>query len=273
MTAEIQGSPQTMTATVALSSPDWELRTTMTVPAGPTPLIQLLPLAQSFADAVVDSAAKVAEDQGQRITCKKGCGACCRQLVPLAEVEARHIGNLVNELPEPRRSEIRARFAEARRRLEEIGLLDRLLHPEGWGDGEVGPLGLDYFRLGIPCPFLEDESCSIYRDRPIACREYIVTSPAEHCARPTADSVQRVPLPLKVWTALTRFDEVAPSRRITWWVPLILAPEWAETHPDETPPRPGPTLLRELFDHLTKNGKAGDGPSRCPETPQRMARR
>lgn len=253
-----------MTATVALTSPDWELRTTMTVPAGPMPLIQLLPLAQSFADAVVDSAAKVAEGQGQRISCKKGCGACCRQLVAIAEVEARHIGNLVNELPEPRRTEIRARFAEARRRLDEMGLLDRLLHPEGWGAGEVGPLGLGYFHLGIPCPFLEDESCSIHRDRPIACREFLVTSPAENCARPTADNVQRVPLPLRVWTALARFDEVEPSPRITRWVPLILAPEWAEAHPDEPPARPGPTLLRELFDHLTKTGRALAEPAPSP---------
>ena len=38
-------------------------------------------------------------------------------------------------------------------------------------------LGREYFQLGIPCPFLEEESCSIYHDRPITCREYLVTSP------------------------------------------------------------------------------------------------
>jgi len=33
-------------------------------------------------------------------------------------------------------------------------------------------------------------------------------------------------------------------------VPLALAPEWADAHPESTPPRPGPELLKELLGHL-----------------------
>src|SRR5262245_55056627 len=112
--------PETVTATVELSHTDWNLRTQVTVPTGPTRLIQLLPLVQSLADAVVGAAV---EAQGEPISCKKGCGACCRQLVPIAEVEARRLRDLVNDFPEPRRSQVRARFAEARRRLDAAGLL------------------------------------------------------------------------------------------------------------------------------------------------------
>jgi hypothetical protein len=54
-----------------------------------------------------------------------------------------------------------------------------------------------------------------------------------------------------VWTALARFDKLPPGERFIRWVPLILAPEWADAHPDQTPPRPGPELLKELFEHLT----------------------
>ena len=153
------------------------------MPAGPTRLRQLLPLVQSFADAVVEGAAKGAEEQGLKISCKKGCGACCRQAVPISEVEARRIRDVVNELPEPRRSQVRARFAEARRRLAEAGLLDDLLHPGDWALRGNASFSLKYFYLGIPCPFLEEESCSIYADRPLTCREYLVTTPAENCAR------------------------------------------------------------------------------------------
>ncbi len=251
MSDDPQNHPESVTVSVTLSGPDWQLQTKMSVPKGPTQLSQLLPLVQSFADAVVDSAVKAIEEQGQKISCKKGCGACCRQLVPIAPAEARHIRDLVNELPEPRRTEIRARFAEARRRLEEAGLLEKLLHADQWADGEGQSFGLKYFQQGIPCPFLEEESCSIYADRPIACREYLVTSPAENCARPTAEVVQCVKLPLKMWTAVARFDKVPLSARFIHWVPLVLAPEWAEAHPDEPPPRPGLELLQELFDHLT----------------------
>lgn len=256
------------TVTVRLGGPDWELQTKVSVPTGPTRLRQLLPMAQSFADAVVGASVTATEEQGQNISCKKGCGACCRQLVPIAETEARHIRDVIEALPEPRRTEIRARFAEARRRLETAGLLEKLLHTDlQWAEGESVSFGLQYFHQGIPCPFLEEESCSIYADRPIACREYLVTSPAENCARPTAETVQGIKLPLKVWTAVARFDKTPPSARFIRWVPLILAPEWAEAHAEEPPPHPGTELLQELFEYIRQTGNSLRQPGELPPEP------
>jgi Fe-S-cluster containining protein len=260
MSGEPQAPPGVVTANVELSGPDWRLCTRLTVPAGPTQVRELLPLVQSLADAVVGAGVRTAEEGGETVSCKKGCGACCRQLVPVAEVEARRLRDLVEGLPEPRRSHVRARFAEARRRLEQAGLLEKLLRREQWAEDERQPVGLDYFRQGVPCPFLEEESCSIYRDRPVACREYLVTSPAENCARPSAESVRCVRLPLKVSGALNRMDPVPPAARFVRWVPLVLALEWADVHPDEPPPRPGPELLREFFGHLTGRQAPGAAP-------------
>lgn len=243
----------TVTTRVRLASPTWEIDTTVTVPAGPTRLRDLLPLVQSFADAAIGAAVEVAQCQGKTITCKAGCGACCRQLVPIAEAEARRIRDLVESLPEPRRSHVRARFAAARERLAAAGLLDKLLHPEQWDAEDNQHLADRYFSLGIACPFLENESCSIHPERPIVCREYLVTTPAAHCAQPTPENIRRVPLPFQVWTAVARFDPVPDDAEYLRWVPLVVAPEWAEAHPDEPPPRPGLDLLRELFDHLTGN--------------------
>jgi Fe-S-cluster containining protein len=267
-----------VTATVRLSGADWELETKVSVPAGPLPLRLALPLVQALADRVVDGAVRAAEELGEHVSCKKGCGACCRQLVPIAEVEARRIREVVEELPEPRRSIVKARFADARRRLEAAGLLQRLRQRAQWPEGEARHFGVAYFTQGIACPFLEDESCSIYADRPVACREYLVTSPAEHCARPSPATIRMVPMPLKVWTALARFDPVPAGGTYIRWVPLILAPEWADEHPDEPPPRAGPEVLRDLFAHLTRRGDVPApvpaGPpaptaegSPCPKTP------
>lgn len=161
MTDALPSSSESVTIDVALSGPDWQLQTRMSVPTGPTRLRQLLPLLQVFTDAVVDSAVPVATEQGQTVSCARGCGACCRQLVPISEVEAHHIGALVDGFPDPRRTAIRSRFAEARRQLEEAGWLEELLHPEQWIDGQGQVLGLQYFHQGIPCPFLEEESCSM----------------------------------------------------------------------------------------------------------------
>jgi Fe-S-cluster containining protein len=239
-----------MTTEVALSGPDWRFQAKLTVPTGPMRFAQALPLVRALADTVVKAAAKASEDKGEKISCKAGCGACCRQLVPISEIEARRIGELVEAMPEPRRTEIRARFADDHRRLEEAGLLDRLLHHENPIQGQMAALGIEYFRHRLPCPFLENESCSIYAERPLACREYLVTSPAEHCANPTPETVHGVKQPFWVWTALARLDEGSEPDRFLRWVPLVLAPEWADANPDRSEPLPGPELVQKLIEKL-----------------------
>jgi hypothetical protein len=119
-----------MTTDLALAGARWQLRARVTVPAGPTRLRVLLPMVQALTDHVVGAAVKAVEEQGHHVSCQKGCGACCRQLVPIAEEEARQLRDLIEALPEPRRTAVRSRFREARRRLDEAGLLEQLRHPE-----------------------------------------------------------------------------------------------------------------------------------------------
>jgi hypothetical protein len=82
----------------------------------------------------------------------------------------------------------------------------------------------------------------------MVCREYLVTSPAECCSRPTRETVATVPVPASVHRAmgwLTAVGEERPSS-----VPLIVAPHWAETHPEPAPSHTGVELARELFQRL-----------------------
>src|SRR5687767_4295062 len=60
---------------------------------------------------------------GRAISCRAGCGACCRQLVAISVVEAESLAQLVAAMPEERAAVIRERFAAALKRLEEAGLL------------------------------------------------------------------------------------------------------------------------------------------------------
>ena len=148
---------------------------------------------------MVNAVTQDVEQQGHKVSCQKGCGACCRQMVPVSGVEARYLADLVEALPEPRRSEIRGRFDEARRRLAESGLLEKMRHNDQWTDDDYQAMGVDYFRQAIACPFLEEESCSIHPQRPVSCREYLVTSPAEHCALPRNENVRTIAFPFKMW--------------------------------------------------------------------------
>jgi hypothetical protein len=104
------------------------------VPAGPASRGSLLPTFRSLADKVVQIAIDDAGARGERISCGAGCGACCRQLVPISEIEARQLRDLVDGMPVGRRAEIRERFAVSRQRLAEGGLLEKLEHPERFPD-------------------------------------------------------------------------------------------------------------------------------------------
>jgi Fe-S-cluster containining protein len=239
-----------------------QLKLSATLPTGPTRLDDLMPLLQILSDNVVAAAEREAEQRGACISCTKGCGACCRQLVPVSPVEARHVARLVAEMPEPRRSEVVSRFQAARAKLEESGLWQQLLDRHAWRDDSVSSVGLAYFRQGIPCPFLEDESCSIHRERPMTCREYLVTSPAVNCANPTPEGIEWLPLDAKVWVAAARTEGPASANsRFVNWVPLIQALDWAAENSEAPPTKNGPDLLRDVLENLANSGNTTIGAS------------
>jgi Fe-S-cluster containining protein len=226
------------------------LQMELTVPSTPIHPKRMLPILQQMTNSFVDMAAREENEQGRSISCKAGCGACCRQLVPISEIEARNLSDLVAAMPEPRQTEIRARFDRAIKKLEEIEMLEPLRDPDRFTDQTVRDIGLAYFHAGIPCPFLEEESCSIHPDRPLACREYLVTSPPENCASPSADSVRMIKLPAKLSNAVIRLSKQGESRFIPY-IPMILALEWSENNPDEMSLQSGPELLKRVFENLS----------------------
>lgn len=250
MARSATSSTAEQTATIGLTVGGERLQLRITAPTGPADPGKLLPEFQKVANAVVDVAVRQAEAQGLAVSCRKGCGACCRQLVPISESEARQLRALITSLPSARKAEVFGRFAAARQRLEKAGLLARLHAPGELDDRAVVSLGLQYFALGIACPFLEAESCSIHPQRPIACREYLVTSPAENCARPGTAPVVGVQLPAKVSQAVRRLEADGATPR---WVPLIIAPEWAEAYPAGRPRHTGLKLVEMLFSVLARS--------------------
>src|SRR5260370_42180432 len=129
--------PETVTASVKMEVGDFVLGAQVSVPTMPVPLRLMLPVVHALAGALVDVAVQSVEQEGKAVSCKKGCGACCRQLVPIAEIEARRLRDLVNDLPEARRTEIRGRFVGAQRR---VGGAGRWQKPDAAGDRGGGGL-------------------------------------------------------------------------------------------------------------------------------------
>ena len=241
--------PEVVSATAELSVAGYSLQIRMAVPTGSKRPKHLLPVFHSVADALVEVGVRRIAEHGRTISCHKGCAACCRQLVPLSTEEARQVRELVTALPEPQQSAIRERFAEARERLAQTELWERLNDPQRIGPDGAG-IAHEYFALGIACPFLEHESCSIYHDRPLVCREYLVTSAPEHCQHPGPETVRCVKMPAEASAAMMQLEAAVESRPARW-VPLTLALDWAETNPELEGERPGPELVREFFERLS----------------------
>src|SRR5262249_7509816 len=157
------------------------------LPDVPISVANLLPFLHAVQESIVESAVARVEEERKTISCRAGCGACCRQLVPVSVAEAAYLADLVAALPADERAMVEERFERRLRALAERGLLERLRTLNADKDAsELHELGMEYFAAGVPCPFLVNESCSIHPHRPLVCRQYLVTSPAERCAAPEA---------------------------------------------------------------------------------------
>jgi Fe-S-cluster containining protein len=169
-------------------------------------LDELLPALRSITNSVVEAAIQREDRNARTISCKAGCGACCRQLVPITATEARQIPRILSSLGVEHRRRVMSSFEAARTRLHEAGMWDRLDSLAALTSEERHALSLEYLALGIPCPFLEDESCSIHAERPLMCRQYLVTSPASNCQKPTRETITRVVLAASVHDAVKRLE-------------------------------------------------------------------
>lgn len=78
---------------------------------------------------------------GQFAACARGCGHCCHVHVPIADFEARHIGDHINTPP--------------------VAVKQSIHHDRMEFSGKT------------PCPFLKNGECSIYEHRPLTCRMHL----------------------------------------------------------------------------------------------------
>ena len=244
--------PASVTARFSLRVGADTLNAGVQLPTARTTLTQLLPVIQNLENAIVNNVASDSEAAGKPISCRAGCGACCRQLVPVSFFEAEALVRWLQTLPQDRLDLLRERFQRAMSDLRNAGILEGILDGSRLRDKQARKqLGIDYFHAGVPCPFLENESCSIYEIRPLICREYLVTSPPIFCQEPTVNNVAGVELPVRLSRALFSLGkDAAPETR--GWIPLVFLLEWAERRstPGELVAGSGPDVLKRFLDEL-----------------------
>jgi len=235
-----------------------------------TPL-DMLPMARAISDGISALSVEQATEAGFSISCGPGCAACCRQLIPIAPLEASALGDLVAALPEPRQREVRARFAISVQRLEQAGLLDaqaprggrsllrtrdRKVETETETETETDWQNVSrrYFALQLECPFLDRETCSIYAERPLICREYQVVTPAAYCQ--TLDArTQAIPWYVRMSEVLTELGDGLTAGRSAS-LPLVLALEVAEARARAFRATvDGETIAQQLLDAIAEHAE------------------
>ena len=239
---------------IALNTPAGQLTTAVEVPTGFVPITAIVPLMRRLGEAAQALENARTLESGKTISCKKGCAACCRMMVPVSAPEAFALREFVHSLPPERQQRISTRSARTKSLLLSHGLWHRLLEmgetTQPPDDDALEPINRAYYALRTPCPFLEDEVCSIYEERPAACRELLVTSPAEWCQDLVKNPVEQIPVPVRIgpalgllWGELTK----TPARLI----PLPIALDWAERHQRENQATwQGPLLLDQALDKV-----------------------
>ena len=250
----------TEVAQFTITVADQPIEMEMKLPTLPVTAKRLLPVIQKMSDSFV----KVGEDgiktQGKEISCKKGCGACCCHLVPVGEMEAHNIADLIKKMPEPKRSNIVKKFSDAVEHFQKNGWLEKLNTLNSMSNQERLDLATEFFYEGVSCPLLEDGACSIHKDRPLVCREYLVTTPAENCSDPANNPIDRVFFPTALSTPLRDLGKNPEIKASPPFLPLMLSLVWAERFPESSEEKPGKDWMNEFLSYIEqyeKNKKNG----------------
>jgi len=268
-------SPGLGTLQFALKVQDATVEFRAQLPEGPVRPAVLLPILQNLSDSMTGLAERNLAQLGDKISCREGCGACCRQAVPISPVEASALVEWLDQQPEERQKVLRERFRQAAARLEESGIAAAVRAFEKMPEREAAhQLGLRYFALGIACPFLEEERCTIHKIRPLRCREYLVVSPAEHCAHPASRDIVGVKPPVLLSNILSRWDtngDAQPPELIL----LAMLEEWSAKHATDQsrPRRTSPELVQEFLHAFARESDAAPADPRTTGPPEVLPER
>jgi Fe-S-cluster containining protein len=131
--------------------------------------------------------ARAQEKPEDRPACRRGCAACCHQLVPLTTIEAQRIAEYVSHMPRAARREL-AKSVD--RQAQRFAAWAANRPPGGVQDRAVN---VDYLKQRIPCPFLGSQNeCRVYPVRPLICRGHHALGSNANCQTGTS-SIRAIP--------------------------------------------------------------------------------
>ena len=190
-------------------------------------LADIVPLARTICTKITDTIVESTFRKGVSISCRKDCSACCSYLVPLSVPEAFSMREEVFDMPANQSKAILQSCLDASRTI-----LDNIpesfdVHLTTNSPNQVRQLSSWYAGLKLPCPFLSGGLCTIYEQRPTACREHFVTGSGLPCETEWMVQSQMVRMPVSVLEALGQLTGDLEGTAVEA-VMLPLALPWAQ---------------------------------------------
>lgn len=244
-------SKATLTANFDLKIGDEVVSCRATVPDSKITAVDLIPIYQILTNQIVSHSIEQSVKAGKSISCKAGCGSCCAQPVPVTELEALNLAKVVKNMPEHRQKQIRQRFADSQAAIADAGLEDSLKEIANLDKESRKALGVKYFSLRLDCPFLEEQSCSIYPDRPLECREFVVTSDPKYCAQLNAKEIKHIDSKLRLTPALRKQSQACFGEKSAGWMLMVYCLDWAKSNNTRLRKKPAKLWLQEFISLAT----------------------
>lgn len=254
---------------------------------GRATLADIVPLARTLCDRIAERVVRRPPSGQCHIPCGKGCSACCsRHLVPLSVPEALRLEEEIDAAPAYRRDlMLRACLRGAR-----LILSHRPPKPLVSQTEEVSPVkSVDlnlvsnwYSSLKLTCPFLYNHVCSIYEQRPLACREHFITGSAKACGggRVAAEVLE---MPIQLPNVLGQLASELEGTDVEAVI-LQLVPVWCEGNSERAKQSwPAEMMVRRFVEiaeatalrympTVTKQGEAFIGFSETHRAANRLCR-
>ncbi len=202
-------------------APDRILRFSISLVSRPVPLSELVPMACQLSQAIVDATSRRIEESDGRIACRKGCDACCSYLIPISPAEAYHIRDKIFRLPQSEQKTLFRSCQQTTRQLVDHEIPADLFSTIQDHQKRLEILSDWYRGLDLSCPFLINHACCIYEFRPLACREYCVTSHPSKCRPESTEPSTQIPMSLRIAEVLAETCRILEEGESSILLPLL----------------------------------------------------
>lgn len=200
----------------------------LNVPDAEFSFSDIVPIANTISDRITEVVIDKLRDDGVQLSCQRGCSACCSYLVPLSVPEVFHLEKMILA---------RGKF-KSRKLMRSCLLAARSIlkqKPPNMFTGETKNCSVQsnidisavanwYSNLKVKCPFLLNNICNAYDQRPLVCREHLVTVLPRLCKEENGIACA-LDMPVRVSTALSKLTgELEGKESEAVLLPLI--PVW-----------------------------------------------